>query len=87
LRFRLDRATKSLHAALFKCRGKTGCPRVALVGFSTITRRGRSGANTLRYRLPAGVEPGRYRITVWAYEPFHRQLPRSVSLRVLPRRH
>jgi hypothetical protein len=87
LRFKLDRAAKFLHASLFKCRGKRRCRRVDLVGFSTITTRGRSGANTLRYRLPAGLAPGRYRITVWAYEAFHRQLPRSVSLRVLPRRH
>jgi hypothetical protein len=87
LRFKLNRAAKTLHAALFRCRGKAGCRRVEFVVFSGITRRGRSGANTLRYRLPADIDPGRYRITVWAYEPFHRQLPRSVTLRVLPRRH
>jgi hypothetical protein len=85
LRFRLDRAAKTLHAGLFRCRGRTGCRRVELVGNSTITRRGRSGANTLRYRLPVGLAPGRYRITVWAYEAFRRELPRSVSLRVLSR--
>ena len=83
LRFTLDRPAKDLHAALFRCFGRTGCRRIEVVPFSAITRRGRRGPNRLAYRLPARLAPGRYRITVWAYEPFHRQLPRSMTVRVL----
>jgi hypothetical protein len=39
----------------------------------------------MRYPLPADLAPGRFRITVWAYEPFRRLIRQSVTLRVLPR--
>ena len=86
LRFRLDRRAKKLHAFLSRCPGRIGCRRAQFVFNSTITRSGRRGPNTLLYPLPARLAPGRYRITVWAYEPFRRQLPRSVTLWVLPPR-
>jgi hypothetical protein len=95
LRFRLDRQAKVLHAGLWRCLGTTGCRRRKFVLLSGITRTGRQGRNTLRYPLPrrgfvngafAPLAPGRYRITVWAYEPFRRQIPQSVRLRVLPLR-
>ena len=93
LRFRLDRPAKVLHAFLSRCLGRTGCRRRKFV--SGITRSGRRGPNTLRYPLPrrvlrqgalAPLAPGRYRITVWAYEPFRQQFFQSVRLRVLPLR-
>jgi len=86
LRFTLDRSAKTLHASLWRCLGRTGCRRAELVLNSTITRRGRRGPNTLSYPLPPGLARGRYRITLSAYEPFRRQLPRSVKFRVVPRR-
>jgi hypothetical protein len=95
LRFRLDRPAKVLRAFLSRCLGRTGCRRRQFVPNSTITRSGRRGPNTLRYPLPrrdfrlgavVPLAPGRYRITVGAYEPFRQQLFQSVRLRVLPLR-
>ena len=86
LRFTLDRTAKVLHVSLWRCPGRTGCRRAQFVPYSTITRRGRRGPNTLPYPLPTRLAPGRYRITTWAYEAFRRQLPRSLTFRVLPRR-
>ena len=95
LRFRLDRPAKVVHAWLWRCLGRTGCRRRKFVPNSAITRSGRAGPNTLRYPVPrrdfvngdfAPLAPGRYRITVWAYEPFRQLFPRSVRIRVLPLR-
>ena len=86
LRFTLDRPASPLRAGLFRCLGRTGCRRARFVIFSGITRRAKGGPNTLAYSLPAQLARGRYRITVSAYEPFHRELPRSVRLLVVPRR-
>ena len=86
LQFTLDRPAKTLHTSLFRCLGRTGCRRTQIVGFSTITRRGRRGPNALAYPLPAQLARGRYRISVWAYEPFRRTFYRSVTLLVVPRR-
>ena len=85
LHFRLDRPAKLLYASLSRCLGRTGCRRARFVLNSVIARRGRRGRNTLRYPLRADLAPGRYRITVWAYEPFRRLIRQSVTLRVLPR--
>lgn len=85
LRFRLDRPAKQLYASLSRCLGRTGCRRARFVLNSVIARRGRRGPNTMRYPLPADLAPGRFRITVWAYEPFRRLIRQSVTLRVLPR--
>ena len=86
LRFTLDRRAKTLHTSLWRCRGRTGCRRAQFVPSSTITTRGRRGPNRLAYSLPARLAPGRYRLTVWPYEAFHRLFARSVTFRVLPRR-
>jgi hypothetical protein len=86
LRFRLDRPAKTLYASLSRCLGRRGCRRARFVLNSVIARRGRRGPNRLRYPLPADLAPGRYRITVWAYEPFRRLIQQSVTLLVLSRR-
>jgi hypothetical protein len=85
LRFTLDRPAKHLYASLSRCLGRTGCRRARFVLNSVIARRGRRGPNTMRYPLPVDLASGRYRITVWAHEAFHREIQRSVTLRVLRR--
>lgn len=64
----------------------TGCRRAEFVFNSVRVRKGRQGRNKLTYRLPAGLAPGRYRLTAGAWEAFHRQISRSVRIRVLPPR-
>ena len=86
LRFMLDRAAKEVQISLWRCLGRTGCRRVEFVLNSVKTRKGRQGRNTMTYRLPADLAPGRYRLTAGAREPFHRQIWRSVRIRVRPPR-
>ena len=86
LRFMLDRDAKVLQISLWRCLGPTGCRRVKFVFNSVRIRKGRQGGNTATYRLPADLAPGRYRLTAGAREPFHRQIWRSVRIRVLPAR-
>jgi hypothetical protein len=67
---------------LLRCTGSRSCqPRFVLN--SVIAAPRRLGRNTLRYALPAGLEPGRYRITLWTEEPGHRQHSRSVTFRLV----
>jgi hypothetical protein len=81
LRYRLERRAKKVYAMLLRCTGRSSCrPRFVLN--SVVAAPGRRGRNTLRYRLPAGLEPGRYRIKLWTQEPGHRQHSRSVTFRI-----
>jgi hypothetical protein len=82
LRYRLERRAKRAYAMLLRCISKTGCRRTRFVLNSVVAAPRRRGANTLRYPLPAKLEPGRYRITLWTEEPDHRDHSRSVTFRV-----
>jgi len=85
LRFTLDRDAE-VQISLWRCLGRTGCKRVEFVFYSVKVRQGRQGQNTTTYRLPAGLAPRRYRLTVGAWEAFHRQIWRSERIRILPPR-
>ena len=82
LRYRLERRAKTVYAMLLRCRGKSGCRRTQFVLNSVVKAPGRRGRNTLRYPLPSGLEPGRYRIRLWTQERGHRQHSRSVTFRL-----
>jgi hypothetical protein len=86
LRFMLDRDAKEVQISLWRCLGRTGCRRVEFVFNSVKARKGRQGRNRMTYRLPADLAPGSYRLTAGAAEAFHRQIWRSVRIRVLPPR-
>jgi len=79
LRYRLERRAKTVYAMLLRCLGRSGCRRTRFVLNSVVKAPGRRGRNTLRYPLPARLEPGRYRIRLWTEEPGHRQHVRSVT--------
>jgi hypothetical protein len=82
LGYRLERRAHKVYAMLLRCTGSRSCqPRFVLN--SVIAAPRRLGRNTLRYALPAGLEPGRYRITLWTEEPGHRQHSRSVTFRLV----
>jgi hypothetical protein len=83
LRYRLERRAKTVYAMLLRCTGRRGCRRTRFVLNSVVEAPRRRGRNTLRYPLPAGLEPGRYRIRLWTEEPGHRQHWRSVTFRVV----
>lgn len=85
LRYRLERRAKTVYAMLLRCIGRSGCRRPRFVLNSVVKAPGRRGRNTLRYRMPSGLEPGRYRIRLWTEEPGHRQHARSVTFRITPR--
>jgi hypothetical protein len=81
LRYRLERRAKKVYAMLLRCTGRSSCrPRFVLNSVVAAPRR--RGRNTLRYPLPAGLEPGRYRIKLWTQEPDHRPHSRSVAFRL-----
>lgn len=82
LRYRLERRAKRVYAMLLRCTGRRGCRRTRFVLNSVVEAPRRRGRNTLRYPLPAGLEPGRYRIRLWTEEPDHRDHARSVTLRL-----
>jgi hypothetical protein len=82
LRYRLERRAKTVYAMLLRCRGRSGCRRARFVLNSVVRAPGRRGRNTLRYPLPARLEPGRYRIRLWTEERGHRQHSRSVTFRL-----
>jgi hypothetical protein len=85
LRYRLERRAKTVYAMLLRCIGRSGCRRPRFVLNSVVKAPGRRGRNTLRYPLPLGLEPGRYRIRLWTEERGHRQHSRSVTFRIAPR--
>jgi hypothetical protein len=82
LRYRLERRAQKVFAMLLRCTGRSGCRRARFVLNSVVAAPGRRGRNTLRYALPAGLEPGRYRITLWTEERGHRRHSRSVTFRL-----
>jgi hypothetical protein len=86
LHYRLERRAKTVYAMLLRCIGRSGCRRPRFVLNSVVKAPGRRGRNTLRYPLPLGLEPGRYRIRLWTEERGHRQHSRSVTFRIAPRR-
>jgi hypothetical protein len=84
IRYRLERRAKKVYAMLLRCTGRRGCRHTRFVLNSVVEAPRRRGRNTLRYPLPARLEPGRYRIKLWTEEPDHRQYWRSVTFRVAP---
>ena len=82
LTYRLERRAKEAHAMLLRCKGRRGCRRTEFVLNSVVNAPRRRGRNTLRYRLPSLLLPGRYRITLWTAEPEHRNHMQSVTFRV-----
>ena len=58
----------TVYAMLLRCIGRSGCRRPRFVLNSVVKAPGRRGRNTLRYPLPLGLEPGRYRIRLWTEE-------------------
>ena len=86
LRFTLDRDAEEVQISLWRCLGRTGCRRVEFVLNSVKVRKGRQGQNTMTYRLPADLAPGRYWLTAGAWQAFHRQIWRSERIRILPPR-
>ena len=83
LRYRLERRAKTVYAMLLRCAGRRGCRRTRFVLNSVVEAPRRRGRNTLRYPLPAALEPGRYRIRLWTAEPDHRPHSRSVTFRIV----
>jgi hypothetical protein len=82
LTYRLERRAQKAYVMLLRCLGASGCRRMRFVLNSVVSAPRRPGRNTLRYRLPANLEPGRYRIKLWTSERGHRDHSRSVTLRV-----
>jgi hypothetical protein len=82
LRYRLERRAKKVYAMLLRCTGRRGCRHTRFVLNSVVEGPRRGGRNRLRYPVPAGLEPGRYRIRLWTEEPGHRDHSSSVTFRV-----
>jgi hypothetical protein len=81
--YRLERQAEQVFAALVRCTTKRGCRHSQAVLNSAVSAPGKAALNTFRYRLPAKLKPGRYRIALATSEIDHRdQLRTSPVFRV-----
>ena len=82
--YRLERSAVTPSPRSSAAPRSAGARAPRLVLNSAVSAPGKPGRNTLRYRLPAKLKPGRYRIAVWTTEPDHRdQLRSSATFRVV----